>query len=263
MPQMLRAVAAAAIVFASADTGFAATITVAVASNFADTAETLARDFERSTRHDVVLVRGSSGKLFAQIVNGAPIDLFLSADRVRPEELLRRDGRDNGDAFVYAIGELVVWSRDPSAAGLDCSNFLQTTGGKIALANPRLAPYGRAAQEFLEQASLWERLQPQLVFGENISQALQFVASGNAVVGLVARSQLEQQDLPTGTCRVDVPAFTHAAIEQVAVVTRRGLDNAVAADFSDYLRSGAARAIILSSGYRLPAAPASRRETAQ
>lgn len=263
MPQMLRAVAATVIVFASADSGVAATVTVAVASNFADTAESIAREFEQSTQHDVVLVRGSSGKLFAQIVNDAPIDLFLSADRERPERLLQSDNRSLDDAFIYAIGELVIWSRDPAANGLDCSNFLQTTRGKIALANPRLAPYGRAARQFLEQASLWERLQPQLVFGENIAQALQFVASGNAVAGLVARSQLRHAELPTTTCRVDVPAFAHAPIEQVAVQTRRGLDNAAAADFADYLRSDTARAIIAADGYRLPEATLPHREFAQ
>ena len=252
MPQMLRAVAAAVIVLASTASGSAATVTVAVASNFADTAETLAAEFERSSGHDVVLVRGSSGKLFAQIVNEAPIDVFLSADSERPRKLLARDNRDAVDAFVYAVGELVIWSRDAAAAGLDCSNYLQTARGRVAIANPRLAPYGRAAREYLEQASLWARLEPQLVLGENISQALQFVASGNAVVGLVARSQLQLEHLPAATCRVDVPAFTHAPIEQVGVLTRRGLDNPAAAAMVAYLQSVAARAIIRAGGYRLP-----------
>lgn len=252
MSKYLRAMLATVIVFGCASCAYAATATVAVASNFADTAETLGREFERMTQHEVVLVRGSSGKLFAQIVNGAPIDLFLSADRQRPLELLQRQHRDPTDAFVYAIGELVIWSRDPSADGVDCSRFLQTTSGKIALANPRLAPYGKAAREFLEQASLWERLQPQLVYGENISQALQFVASGNAAVGMVARSQLSDPGLPATSCRVDLPAFAHAPIEQVGLITNRGLDNAAAAEFVAYLQSEAARDIIRAMGYRVP-----------
>ncbi len=253
MSRFFRAVLAVVIVAGCAGQALAATVTVAVASNFADTAETLGREYERTTQHEVVLVRGSSGKLFAQIVNGAPIDVFLSADRERPLEVLQRENRDPRNAFVYAIGELVIWSSDPAADGIDCSRFLQTTKRKIALANPRLAPYGRAAQQFLEQASLWERLEPQLVYGENIAQALQFVASGNAAVGLVARSQLENADLPVTTCRVDVPLFTHAPIEQVGLVTGRGLDNPAATDFAAFIQSEAARNLIRASGYRVPA----------
>lgn len=253
MPQFFRAVLAAHIAFTCADVAGAGTVTVGVASNFAETAQTLAREFELATAHDVVLVRGSSGKLFAQIVNGAPLDVFLSADRERPLALLHRDNRDTGGAFVYAIGELVIWSRHPDAAGIDCSRFLQTTRGKIALANPRLAPYGLAARQFLEQAALWQRLQPQLVYGENVSQALQFVASGNAVAGLVARSQLLASDLPPTTCRVDVPAFTHAPIEQAGVVTSRGLANTAATAFVAFLHSAKARTVIRAHGYRVPA----------
>lgn len=252
MSKYFRAMLATVIVFGCAAYACAATVTVAVASNFADTAESLGREFERTSQHEVVLVRGSTGKLFAQIVNGAPIDLFLSADRERPLALLQRRDRDPTDAFVYAIGELVIWSRDPTAEGVDCSRFLQTTDGKIALANPRLAPYGKAASEFLEQAALWERVQPQLVYGENISQTLQFVASGNATVGLVARSQLSEPGLPDATCLVDVPAFTHTPIEQVGLITSRGLDNVAAVNFAAYLQSDAAREIIRAKGYRVP-----------
>lgn len=251
MSHFFRAVQAVVIIFACAVKVSAATVTVAVASNFADTAETLGSEYERTSEHEVVLVRGSSGKLFAQIVNGAPIDVFLSADRERPLEVLQHENRDPRDAFVYAVGELVIWSSDPAAVGIDCSRFLQTTNRKIAMANPRLAPYGVAARDFLQQASLWERLQPQLVYGENISQALQFVASGNAAVGLVARSQLEQAGLPATTCRVDVPAFTHAPIEQVGIVTRRGLANDAATDFAAFMQSDAARNVIMASGYRV------------
>lgn len=260
MSQFFRAVLATVIVAGCAGPAFCASVTVAVASNFADTAEKLGREYERTTRNEVVLVRGSSGKLFAQIVNGAPIDVFLSADRERPLELLQHENRDARDAFVYAIGELIIWSSDPGADGSDCSRFLQTTNRKIALANPRLAPYGLAAQQFLEQASLWERLQPQLVYGENVSQALQFAASGNAAVGLVARSQLQNADLPATTCRVDVPHFTHAPIEQVGMVTGRGLVNPAATDFVAFMQSETARSIIRASGYRVLTRSTSRIE---
>lgn len=241
----------------------AATVTVAVASNFSDTASALGREFEGHTSHRVVLVRGSSGKLFAQIVNGAPFDLFLSADTERPLKLLEQENRNTDAAFTYAIGELAIWSPDPSAKGQSCLELLKTTNGKIAIANPRLAPYGKAAQEFLQQASLWRRLEPQLVFGENIAQALQFAASGNAVMALVARSQLQNTVLPAATCISIIPADSHAPIEQVGVITSYGSGNPAADAFAAFMQSHTARAIIRAHGYRVPARQPERDEATE
>lgn len=226
-------------------------VVVAVASNFVETAEILARNFTSATGHPVVFIRGSSGKLYAQIRNGAPIDVFLSADAERPRQL---QSPTSGRSFVYALGRLVVWSGDPHIRDNDCQAALGTTRRKVAIANPRVAPYGAAAQQYLQRLSLWDRLQTQLVFGENVSQALQFAATGNASLAIVARSQLALQQLPEATCVGDVPVNLHAPIEQAAIITEHGATNAAAHAFAAFLQGASARATIRSRGYRMPGA---------
>lgn len=229
------------------------TVTVAVASNFAETAERLVTVFESNTAHRVRLIRGSSGRLYAQIINGAPIDVFLSADAERPRQLERRSLIQQGSRFTYAIGELVIWSRDPDLDGKDCLLRLQQTSTKkVAIANPLLAPYGAAAKEFLLQESIWEQLQPNLVFGENIAQTMQFTATGNASIGLVAKSQIVVGGLPATTCMVAVPAASHAPIKQDAVITLRAIDNEAASAFTKFVGSDESRDVIRQYGYLLP-----------
>lgn len=229
------------------------TVTVAVASNFAETAEKLVTVFESTSPHRVRLIRGSSGRLFAQIINGAPIDVFLSADAERPQQLEDRALIQPGSRFTYAIGELVVWSRDPEFKGKDCLQHLrQISRKKVAIANPLLAPYGAAAKEFLQQESVWEHLQQNLVFGENIAQAMQFAATGNASVGVVARSQTMVGGLPAATCMTPVPAGTHAPIMQDAVIMRRADGNKAATAFAEFMRNAESRRFIRRFGYLLP-----------
>lgn len=228
-------------------------VTVAVASNFAETAEQLVAVFESNSTHRVRLIRGSSGRLYAQIINGAPIDVFLSADAERPRQLERRSLIRQGSRFTYAIGELVIWSRDPDPDGKDCLERLhQTSRRKVAIANPLLAPYGAAAKEFLQQEAIWEQLQSRLVIGENIAQTMQFTATGNASIGFVAKSQIVDGGLPATTCMVAVPAGTHAPIEQDAVITRRAIDNEAATAFAKFVRSDESRDVIRQYGYLLP-----------
>lgn len=237
-------------------TASAETVTVAVASNFSDTAVVLAQSFEANNEHKLRLVHGSSGRLYAQITNGAPFDLFLSADRERPRKLELEEKAVAGSRFTYAVGRLVVWSRNPALIGQDCLAALSQQGtGKIAIANPKLAPYGRAAQEFLVASEFWQRLQPDLVFGENIAQTFQFVASGNASVGLIAQSQLLRQSMPVTSCEYPVPASTHRAIEQQAVLLPRAAERTAAIEFLRYLRSDVARAIVEERGYGVPELP--------
>ncbi len=231
----------------------AESVTVAVASNFALTAAELAREFESQTGHRVRLVRGSSGKLYAQIVNGLPADVFLSADGERPQKLVDAQLAAAGSRVTYAVGQLVVWSRDPEFEGRDCARALENTEKKIAIANPMLAPYGMAAKEFLEHESIWRQVQTQVVFGENIAQTLQFAATGNAGIGLVARSQLGSRSLPPATCMITVPPGTHAPIEQDAVLLLRSNTHAAAREFLAFLGSEDARAVIEAHGYLLPA----------
>ncbi len=227
-------------------------VTVAVASNFAATAGELAEDFESLTGHRVRLVRGSTGKLYAQIVNGLPVDVFLSADSARPRQLVDEQFAVTGSKFTYALGELVVWSRDPELEGRDCGRALRSTAKKVAIANPLLAPYGMAARAYLQHESIWRQVQPRLVYGENIAQTLQFVATGNAAIGLVAKSQLGIGGLPPATCMKLVPPDTHAPIEQAAVLLRRSGKNVAAREFLAFLAGENARAVIEAHGYRLP-----------
>jgi molybdate transport system substrate-binding protein len=229
------------------------TLTVAVASNFAQPAQVLVALYEKSSGHDVRVTTASTGKLYAQIINGAPFDLFLAADSDRPR-LLEESGAGVLDSrFTYALGELVLWSADADLAGQDCLEQLENLGnGKLAIANPLTAPYGVAAREALQSAGAWETLQNNLVYGENISQALHFVASRNAVLGLVAASQSQDVRLPEASCSWPVPASMHSPIEQQAILLSRSADSEVANDFMRYLRSSLATDIIVAHGYKVP-----------
>jgi molybdate transport system substrate-binding protein len=231
-----------------ASAAHADTVRVAVASNFANVAQLLADVFEASHAHDVVLSIGATGKHYAQIVNGAPFDLFLAADRERPERLDNEGLGIAGTRFTYAIGGLVAWA--PGTTDIVLPDALSDPSfGRVAIANPRLAPYGRAAQQALQQLDAWEQLQPRLVRGENVGQALQFVHSGNAAIGLVARAQLVALGDQAGGTQWPVPAELYTPIEQQAILLR---DRPAARSFHDYLRSDAARGIIQAAGYTLP-----------
>ena len=224
-------------------------IHIAVASNFTTTMRVLAERFEEQTGHAVVLLPGSTGKHFAQIMNGAPFDAFFAADTQRPERLEAEGRIIPGSRFTYAIGKLVLWSPDPDLVDSYGAVLESGTFRRLAIANPRLAPYGRAAQQFLESRGILKSLQPKLVRGENISQAFQFVASGNAELGLVALSQLMQSGRHGEGSRWQVPDKLHTPIEQQAVLLS---DSAAAVDFMRFAKSESARAIIRDSGYGIP-----------
>lgn len=232
-------------------TAHADIVTAAVASNFRATAERLAADFALQTGHELRISSGSTGKLHAQILYGAPFDVFLAADATSPR-LLEESGLGvTGSRFTYAIGELVLWS---AADGVvDCRQELENLGNfRLAIANPETAPYGHAAREFLLHVGLWERLVPQLVYGENIAQALHFAVSGNARYALIARSQAIDPRLPAATCSWAVPGATHAALLHQAVLLQRAAANPAARSFLHYLQGDAARATIDRSGYGVP-----------
>jgi len=250
-----RAVLVAAALVTAADVQ-AETVTVAVASNFSGTLAALAPDFEQRTGHALRIVPGSTGRLYAQIVNGARFDVFLAADAERPLKL-EADGRVVGNGrFRYAVGVLVLWSADPELDGTDCLDALSSPGKRrIAIANPRLAPYGRAAREFLEKQGLWESVKDSLVTGENVAQVAQFVASRNASLGLIAKSQTRATPLGEPSCSWEVPAGAHAPIEQQAVWLALAANNAAAADFVAYLKSARVRQKLVEFGYRPVADP--------
>ena len=225
-------------------------IRVAVASNFAATARELSSHFTSESGTEVRLSFGSTGKLYAQIVNGAPFDIFLAADTERPMLL---EGSGHGVAgmrFNYATGALVLWSADPDLSGRDCREaLLNCDFRRIALGNPITVPYGRAARDVLAHLELMEVAQQRLVFGESIAQVLQFTATGNATLGFIARSQTLQPELPVATCSWPVPESMHGPINQQLILLSRAADNAAARDFLVFMRSATAREIMTANGY--------------
>lgn len=225
-------------------------VTVAVASNFAKTAGEISIAFTETSGTPVRISHGSTGKLYAQVINGAPFDVFLSADSRRPMLLEQAGHIVSGSRQTYAIGSLVLWSPDERLRDKDCFEALERGDyGRLALANPDTAPYGSAAREFLIVAGLWESASQRAVFGENIAQTLQFVATGNATLGLVARSQTHDPRLPPATCAWAIPASAHATLHQQVVLLKRARSNTGAQRFIEFLSTPVAREIIQRHGY--------------
>ena len=220
-------------------------VRVAVASNFITTFEELAERFEEATGIRAIPHRGSTGHLYAQIVNGAPVDVFLAADAKRPEALVDAGFGVEGSRFTYAVGRLVVWS----ASIPDCVDALHDpSSGRVSLANPELAPYGNAAKEFLQAIDAWDP--DRNVLGANVVQAFSFTATGNAPIGIISRAQAGLVTPAQSACLHDVPSTMHRPIEQQAVL----LDgqNHRAQQFIEFLRSADAQSIIKNDGYEVP-----------
>jgi len=230
-------------------------LTIAVASNFLATAEEIAAVFTADTGTPVRLSSGSTGKLYAQIINGAPYDIFLAADTARPRLLEERGIATPGSLITYAEGRLVLVSADPDLRGRNCLWALQSGSyRKLAIANPETAPYGAAAKAYLQTAGLWDDTKSRLVMGENILQTLQFVATGNATLGLVAASQLASPGNPVDlVCRwaIDVPEAK--AIRQGGVVLRRSDKQEAAQSFMNFMQGAKARKLMLQRGYEVSA----------
>ncbi len=224
-------------------------ILVAAASNFSGALTTLSEHFEENTSHKVTLIFGSTGKHYAQIKNGAPFDAFFAADIHRPELLEKEDLVLPGSRFTYALGKVVLWSPkkgfvDSKARVLNRAEFRH-----LAIANPNLAPYGKAAQEVLEARGLWKSLRDRLVRGENIGQAFQFIKSGNAELGFVAYAQVKRPNQRIEGSFWDVPQALYTPIEQQAVLL---VDSEVARAFMLFVRSDEALKIIREYGYDIP-----------
>ena len=193
---------------------------VAVASNFAPVLARLVAEFEAGTGHRVIMAPGATGRHYTQIVNGAPFDLFLAADAERPQ-LLEESGRAvAGTRFVYALGKLVLWSPDPDLIDGTSSVLVEAPFRYLSIANPRLAPYGVAAQQVLQSLGQWENLAQRLVQGATISKELQFVLSGNAALGFLARSQWLEVDADRLGSAVEVPDALYDALGQEALLLR-------------------------------------------
>jgi molybdate transport system substrate-binding protein len=222
---------------------------LAVASNFAAPAAQLAQLFEQRSGHAVIVSPGATGKHYAQITHGAPYDVFMAADVVRPLKLEAEGHAVVGTRFTYAFGKLVLWS--PRVGYVDNKGSVLANGNfrHLALANPRLAPYGMAARDVLESRRLWETVQAKLVQGENIAQTYQYVASGNAELGFVAYSQLVRPNQPVSGSLWEVPSDMYAPIEQQAVLIH---DTPAARAFLNYVRGSEATRVIRQYGYETP-----------
>ena len=247
MTALLRPLAIAAAFFslhAHADE-----VAVAVAANFTAPMQKIAAAFEKDTGHKATLSFGATGKFYAQIANGAPFGILLAADDTTPEKIAKEGLGDSATRFTYAIGQLVLWSKQPGYVDAEGKVLQKSDWQHIAIANPKLAPYGLAAMQALDKLGLTAQVRPRIVQGENIGQTYQFAASGNAPLGFVALSQVvENGALREGSAWV-VPANLHAPIRQDAIVLKPGRGNAAAAALMQYLRSDKARAVIQSYGY--------------
>lgn len=223
---------------------------VAVAANFTAAAERIAGAFEAETGAEVKLTTGSTGKLYAQIRAGAPFAIMLAADAATPERLEAEGFAAPGSRFTYAVGQLVLWSAAEGRFGDDMAAALGDPSVKhIAIANPKLAPYGAAAQEALTAMGLWERVRPKIVMGENIGQTFAMVDSGAAAVGFVALSAARPPDADAKGSLLLVPADAYAPIRQDAVLLLPGVDDETAKAFFAFLGGETARAITASYGY--------------
>lgn len=233
-------------------------IAVAVASNFTAPLQRIATQFQTDTGHRIVASYGATGKFYAQIQHGAPFAILLAADRDTPARLEAEGAAVTGTRFTYALGRLVLWSPKPGLVDAAGEILQRDTFGTLALANPKLAPYGRAAQEVLEHRGLWQRLQTRLVRGENIAQTYQFVVSGNAQLGFIALAQIKtSQGIAAGSYWM-VPQALYSPIEQQAVLLKTAAASVAAQQFLRYLQAATARDIIHAFGYDLPAASARR-----
>lgn len=226
-------------------------VKVAVAANFAGPFQKIAADFAAETGHSAVVSTGSTGKFHAQIREGAPFEVLLAADDETPRKLEDEALAVKGQSFTYAKGKLVLWSAKPDLVDQDGAVLGKGGFEHLALANPKLAPYGAAGVETLKALGVYERVAPKIVQGDNIAQALQFVSTGNAELGFVALSQVAAPDKPaTGSWWV-VPARLYSPILQNAALLKKGEGNAAAVALLKYLKGDKARAVIKSYGYEL------------
>lgn len=226
-------------------------VQVAVAANFTAPIQAIAKDFEKDTGHKLVASFGATGQFYAQINNGAPFEVFLAADDSTPAKLEQEKQTVAGSRFTYAIGTLALWSAKPGYVDAQ-GEVLKTNDYKhLSIANPKTAPYGLAATQVLAKLNLTEATKGKLVEGQNITQAFQFVSTGNAELGFVALSQIYKDGKVENGSAWIVPSSLHDPIRQDAVILNKGKDNPAAKAFIDYLKGPKATAVIKSYGYEI------------
>ncbi|MFA7239224.1 MAG: molybdate ABC transporter substrate-binding protein [Sulfuricellaceae bacterium] len=226
-------------------------VNVAVAANFTAPMNAIAAEFARDTGHQAKLAFGSTGKFYAQIKNGAPFQMLLAADDETPAKLEQEGIGVPGSRFTYAIGSLVLWSAKADYVDAKGEVLKHGAFNKLALANPKLAPYGKAAMEVLTGMGLLDAVAPKFVQGENIAQTYQFIMTGNAELGFVALSQVMKDGKIAGGSVWIVPGQLHNQIRQDALILATGKGNAAADALMKYLKGDKAKAIIKSYGYAI------------
>lgn len=227
-------------------------ITVAAASDLKFAMDEIVATFVKARPGDTVdVVYGSSGKFHTQIQQGAPYDLYFSADIAFPRELAKA-GLASSEVRPYAFGRIVLWSASLDASKMTLAHLADPKITRVAIANPKHAPYGKRTVEALQASGLWEKVEPKLVYGENIAQTAQFVRTGNAQIGVIALALAINPELARQGGYSLIPDKLHEPLEQGFIITRHAKGNALAKRFADYMGTKAARAVMTRYGFVLP-----------
>ncbi|MCP3751425.1 molybdate ABC transporter substrate-binding protein [Pseudomonas sp. SBB6] len=242
---------AALATFMTFNSAWADEVQVAVAANFTAPIQAIAKDFEKDTGHKLVAAYGATGQFYAQIKNGAPFDVFLAADDSTPEKLETEGNTVKGSRFTYAIGTLALWSAKDGYVDAKGDVLKKNQFKHLSIANPKAAPYGLAATQVLDKLQLSEATRAKIVEGQNITQAFQFVSTGNAELGFVALSQIYKDGKVSSGSAWIVPSNLHEPIKQDAVILNKGKDSAAAKALVEYLKGPKAAAVIKAYGYQI------------
>ncbi|UVL63815.1 molybdate ABC transporter substrate-binding protein [Pseudomonas sp. B21-032] len=242
---------AALATFMTFNSAWADEVQVAVAANFTAPIQAIAKDFEKDTGHKLVAAYGATGQFYAQIKHGAPFEVFLAADDSTPEKLENEGDTVKGSRFTYAIGTLALWSAKDGYVDTKGDVLKKNEFKHLSIANPKAAPYGLAATQVLSKLQLTEATKGKIVEGQNITQAYQFVSTGNAELGFVALSQIYKDGKVSSGSAWIVPSNLHEPIKQDAVILNKGKDNAAAKALVEYLKGPKAAAVIKSYGYEI------------
>lgn len=234
------------ILLTCSQNAFSAELRIAVASNFITPMKALAKNYEHKTGNKVIIISSSTGKLYAQIINGAPYDAFFSADKERPEQLEKDKLIIPGSRFTYALGKIVLWSPKSNYIDNDGLALVNKNFDHLSIANPKLAPYGKAAYEVLKNKGLWDKLKIKMVRGENIGQTYQFVKSGNATMGFVALSQILSPQNNNEGSYWNIPQSLYNPIEQQAVQLN---SKPAVSNFLSFVKSDSSLKLIQNFGY--------------
>jgi len=236
----------------AANSAYAEKITIAAAADLKFAMDEIVAGFKAGhPGAELEVIYGSSGKFHTQIQQGAPYDLYFSADIAYPRELVSK-GMAASEVRPYALGRIVLWSNSMNAAKMTLASLADPRIARIAIANPKHAPYGKRTEEALKALGLWEKLQPKFVYGENIAHTAQFVQTGNAQAGIIALSLALNPELAKQGGYYLIPDNLHNPLEQGYIITRRGADKPLVRQFADYMASRPARAIMTRYGFVLP-----------